>query len=162
MRVGGKFRRHLVFRYLNRNLLAACPPARTGRMLLVEEHLAVDQHRCRPRSPAPPFPAFLVTRRTSGTGGNLELLHGERRIVTDPDGGRWRWCDSRPGYGRAKRRPAVRAERLYAFERDTRRLATRRATVHHSVLRGSAPSSSSDGGQLPSPGFVSQRHPPGW
>ena len=84
----GKFNVICLFRYLNRDLIGSLPQMLApGGMLLIEEHLAVDAGSLKTPIAGPSNPAFLAQPgELRALTANLELLHQEEGIVTDPDG----------------------------------------------------------------------------
>ncbi|MDE0364779.1 MAG: class I SAM-dependent methyltransferase [Gammaproteobacteria bacterium] len=77
-----------LFRYFNRQLIRSLPSRLApGGILLAEEHLAVDADCLQMPLAGPSNPAFLVKPgELRNLTANLEPLHQEEGIVTDPDG----------------------------------------------------------------------------
>ena len=88
LEVEGRFEVICVFRYLNRRLICSLPEKLSpAGVLMVEEHLAVDQENLAVSIAGPSNPAFLLAPgELPGMAGDLRVLHQEEGIVTDPDG----------------------------------------------------------------------------
>ena len=82
-----KFQVICLFRYLNPSLIRRLPDLLVpGGVLLVEEHLAVDQRKLEVTIVGPSNPAFLVAPgELLALLPGLTVLHREEGIVTDPD-----------------------------------------------------------------------------
>lgn len=86
--IPGRFEVVCLFRYLNRPLIRRLPEllAPDG-VVLVEEHLVVDQGRTQVPIFGPGNPAFLVSpRELARLLASLTVLLSEEGIVADPDG----------------------------------------------------------------------------
>ncbi len=86
--VAGRFNVVCLFRYLNRPLIRRLPQLlAAGGVLLVEQHLAVDEAPSRVPIAGPANPDFRVAAgELPEMLSELDLLHTEEGIVTDPDG----------------------------------------------------------------------------
>ena len=86
--VEGRFEVICVFRYLNRRLIRSLPEKLSpAGVLMVEEHLAVDQENLAVSIAGPSNPAFLIAPgELPALLEGLTVLHREEGIVMDPDG----------------------------------------------------------------------------